>query len=290
MMNFILLFSDHMVELIKRSENTTLTLFHQVYHTMAVLSTEPIKKLYSDIIYQGTQNRERIDVTLPLEIAVLNFFTDLFPLVYHHTVNPRLRDYSEEYKRCLRETILEIKPFGEVPKELGEKIGKTMKAVKVFLDALQVGADVLNQTDALFDSNTNDKCHTELLRMSFCPKCKTLTAKPCIGYCLNVFRGCLTKFSTQLDLPWSGYVDSLKQLVVGNDNDAKSYSHLIDDLEEIVKSLDTKISAGIMNAMLNGKHLEEKVGQFLFLFINRKVAGSMSFVLYFFNTSFLTFF
>lgn len=249
-----------MVDLIKRSENTTLILFHQVYKTMAILSTEPIHKLYEDIIFQGTQNRERTDVTLPLEIAVLNFFTNLFPLVYHHTVNPTLRDYSEKYKRCLRETILEIKPFGDIPKELGEKIGKALKAVKVFLDALQVGADVLNQTDSLFDSNTNDKCHTELLRMSFCPKCKNILAKPCIGYCLNVFRGCLTKFSTQLDLPWSGYVDSLKQLVMGNNNgDDKLYTHLISDMENIVRSLDTKISEGIMNAMLNGKHLEEKV-------------------------------
>ncbi|KAK6644557.1 hypothetical protein RUM43_000824 [Polyplax serrata] len=230
---------------------------------MAVLSTKPIHKLYADIIYQGTQNRERTDVTLPLEIAVLNFFTDLFPLVYHHTVNPTLRDYSDEYKRCLKETILEIKPFGDVPKELGEKIGKTMKAVKVFLDALQVGAEVLSQTDSLFDSNTNDKCHTELLRMSFCPKCKSITAKPCIGYCLNVFRGCLTKFSTQLDLPWSGYVDSLKQLVIGNNGgDSRSYSHLIDDMEDIVRSLDTKISIGIMNAMLNGKQLEEKYSEY----------------------------
>lgn len=253
-----------MVELFRQSENKTLTFFRQVYNTMAVLSTDPIKKFYSEIIEQGTQNRDRIDVVVPLGFAVLNFFTGVFPLVYHQIVHPSLRDYSDEYKRCLRQTISEINPFGEVPKELSEDIGKTMKAVKVFLDALEIGTDVLNQTDSLFDSNANDKCHTELLRMSSCPKCQGLKAKPCSGYCLNVLRGCLTQFSTQLDLPWSAYVDSLQKLVVGNEEDIRSSSsHLIDDLENLIRTLDTKISTGIMEAMTNGKQLEEKVSWIL---------------------------
>ncbi|KAL0281403.1 UNVERIFIED_CONTAM: hypothetical protein PYX00_002400 [Menopon gallinae] len=251
---------DYMTEMILHSENKTLTIFRQAFDTMAVLATEPIHKLYSHIIHLGTENRDRIDVTLRLENAVHNFFRDLFPLVYHRNVNPNLRDYSNDYKRCLRGTISEIKPFGHVPKELGEKLGKTMKAVKVFLDALEVGMDVLNQTVSLFESNNNDRCHVELYRMYICPKCNGVKAKPCNGYCLNVLRGCLTQFSSQLDLPWSGYVESLGQLVRGNEEETRSpYSHLIDDVEDIVRSLDTEISRGILIAMQDGKSLEEKV-------------------------------
>jgi dally-like protein len=282
-------------ELARQSENKTVVLFNQVYQRMAILAREPIASLYSDLLSYLNADKESshdrdvskdamssattvmpsvtlVTADLNLEESVTTFFASLFPLVYHHAVNPHLRDFSSDYKSCLRATISEIQPFGDVPRQVAQGISKTMEATRVLLQALNLGAEVLNNTDTLLMTDSIDvsgaqwsECHTALLRMSYCPMCQGLTRpglKPCSGYCLNVLRGCLTQHASELDLPWNGFVEATERLVVAvRGHDADSAVAL--NVEEVIRSLDTRISEAIMYAMENGPSLERKVGPVL---------------------------
>jgi dally-like protein len=282
-------------DLARQSENKTVVLFNQVYQRMAILAREPIASLYSDLLSYLNADKESshdrdvskdamssattvmpsvtlVTADLNLEESVTTFFASLFPLVYHHAVNPHLRDFSSDYKSCLRATISEIQPFGDIPRQVALGISKTMEATRVLLQALNLGAEVLNNTDTLLMTDSIDvsgaqwsECHTALLRMSYCPMCQGLTRpglKPCSGYCLNVLRGCLTQHASELDLPWNGFVEATERLVVavrGHDVD----SAVALNVEEVIRSLDTRISEAIMYAMENGPSLERKVGPVL---------------------------
>lgn len=127
--------------------------------------------------------------------------------------------------------------------------------------------DSLNRSTVLFHTHMHPRCQEELVRMAMCPTCRNLHVKPCAGYCLNVMRGCLTQFSTVLDLPWSGFVDALEQLLqrqVSLGATSPSMTQLLASLEEVVRNLDSKTSEAIMYSMEHGTVLEEKVSRYNF--------------------------
>lgn len=123
------------MDLIRHSENKTQIVFQTVYQSMAVLATDAVSKMYRGILQHATSNDP---AAYDADVAIYDFFQDVFPLVYHHIVNPHLRDYSQSYKRCLRSSWLEIKPFGDIPKELATKVEDTMTVVRFFLLSLRV--------------------------------------------------------------------------------------------------------------------------------------------------------
>lgn len=242
---------DHVTELARQSENRTLALFGQVYQRMAVLVREPVESLYADILRFLTPESGPFSMgtgDLSLEESVSAFFSRLFPLVYHHAATPHRRDFSEDYKSCLRATMGEIQPFGDIPRQLGYSVGKTFEATRVLLQALALGVEVLNSTDALLLA---DECHVALLRMSYCPRCRALpvAVKPCVGYCLNVLRGCLTQHAAELDLPWNGFVEATERLAVAVRER---------DVEHVVRGLHARITEAIMHAVENGAMLEKR--------------------------------
>lgn len=130
--------------------------------------------------------------------------------------------------------------------------------------ALSIGVEVLNATDALLaeeNSKTNTGCHDALLKMTHCPKCMGLSgsAKPCSGYCLNVLRGCLTKYVAELDSPWNGYVEGVERLV----NAVKQHNNEAGvNADAVLRGLDTRISEAIMYAMGKEKEIENRVSDF----------------------------
>ena len=75
-------------------------------------------------------------------------------------------------------------------------------------------------------------------------------------------RGCLTEPASELDLAWSGYVETVERLVVAVDGKTDPLGL---NAEKAVRQLDTRISDAIMHAMENGPALEEKViGHFFY--------------------------
>lgn len=257
--------------LAKQSEVKTMTLFDQVYKSMAVQSKPSIRALYQAMIDYVSPNNTPDSLQQPLTRELLHerfleFFSRLFPVAYHHAVNPGKDDFSDKFKSCLYETMEEIQPFGDVPKQISRVVGKSLEATRVLIQALTLGKTVLDRTDsALFSGNSpqQEACYNALLRMTYCPRCYGIepTVRPCAGFCTNVMRGCLTESASELDLAWSGYVETVERLVVAVDgrNDPLGLN-----AERAVRQLDTRISDAIMQAMGNSRALEEKV---------RKVCG-----------------
>ncbi|XP_033226997.1 division abnormally delayed protein [Belonocnema kinseyi] len=257
--------------LARQSENKTLILFDQVYRSMAVMSKPSIEALYHAMVeYVSPRNTPDI-LQQPLSRDMLQerfaeFFMRLFPIAYHRTINPIHQDFTDSFKDCLYKAMDEIQPFGDIPKQISRSVGKSLEATRVLVQALTIGKTVLDKTDSVLFSGTSlqqESCYRALLRMTHCPKCKGIASsvKPCKGFCTNVVRGCLTEPASELDLAWSGYVETVERLVVAVDGVSDTLGL---NAERAVRQLDTRISDAIMHAMENGPALEEKV---------RKVCG-----------------
>lgn len=239
---------------------------------MAVQSKDPISTLYLDIrrYVQINSTRDAFSTTsIDIKGSVSRFFTDLFPLVYHHAVmNGQPKDFTFEYKSCLKKTTADVQPLGDIPRQIAQTLSKSLDATRLLLQALSVGSEVLNITESLLveeNSKTNSACHDALLKMTHCPKCKGLAgnSKPCSGYCLNVLRGCLTKYVAELDSPWNGYVEGVERLV----NAVKQHNNEAGvNADAVIRALDTRISEAIMYTMGKGKEIENRVS-FLLVFL-----------------------
>ncbi|CAH1970947.1 unnamed protein product [Acanthoscelides obtectus] len=238
---------------------------------MAVLSKGPIEDLYRHIrnyIQLNTTSDSLQSHSNPEYIAnsVMSFFMELFPLAYHHLAQIADKDFTQSYKECLKKSMDTISPFGDTPKQVAKALSKSLEATRMLLEAFRIGTEVLNTTDSiLMDENTkgNTQCHDALLRMTYCPKCQGLwkkEAKPCSGYCLNVLRGCLTKYVAELDLPWNGYVEGIESLLNAMkkpDNEAGV------NVDFVIKHLENDISTAIMTYMAASKNIDSKVSVFL---------------------------
>ncbi|KAF3429936.1 hypothetical protein E2986_13814 [Frieseomelitta varia] len=186
--------------LARQSENKTLTLFDQVYRAMAVLSRPSIKALYQAMVDYVSASNTPDTLQQPLTRDMLQerfieFFTKLFPIAYHKAVNPHQyeQDFTEKFKTCLYETMDEIQPFGDIPKQVAKSVSKSLEATRVLVQALTLGKTVLDRTDSVLFSGTSpqqEACYGALLRMTYCPRCQGIgpSVRPCSGFCTNVMR------------------------------------------------------------------------------------------------------
>uniref|UniRef100_A0A8C0J7N9 Uncharacterized protein n=2 Tax=Testudinidae TaxID=8487 RepID=A0A8C0J7N9_CHEAB len=74
--------------------------------------------------------------------------------------------------------------------------------------------------------------------------------RPCVGYCLNVMRGCLASVS-ELDTQWREYISTLEYLT-----NEMAGSH---DLELALLGIRNSINEAILHAQLNGPQLSATV-------------------------------
>ncbi|XP_042313451.1 glypican-5-like isoform X2 [Sceloporus undulatus] len=224
------------------AENHTTSLFETVYRSMSKEAAEPVKELFTDIsLYLlGAQTR--------VERAFFRFFDSLFPLVYSRLINPGITDLSEEYTECLRLTRQDVNPFGRYSKEVVTELAKSLRASRVFNQALGMGTEVLNATEHV---TLTKECTRALVKMQYCPHCQGLTLiRPCEGYCLNVMRGCFASVS-ELDAPWREYIYTLEYLT-----NEMAGTH---DLELTLLGIRYSINEAILHAQLNGPQLSATV-------------------------------
>ncbi|XP_067149342.1 glypican-5 isoform X3 [Apteryx mantelli] len=237
-------FQETFEMLIKLAENYTSTLFCNTHRNMAVEAATHVQEFFTDIglFIFGTD--------ISTEDFVNRFFDTLFPVVYSHMINPGLRDVSLEYAECLRMATRDIRPFGNVPKIVARQMGRSLLPSRTFLQALNLGIEVINTTDHLHFSKD---CSRALLRMQYCPHCQGLTlSKPCMGYCLNVVRGCLANMA-EVDLHWQGYIQSLEEL--------SSAMHGTYDIEHVLLNFHSLVNDALVQAHINGPELSEQVNK-----------------------------
>lgn len=169
----------------KASENLTNLVLQASYRNMAGEASGLVRELFA---YVGLF---LIGSDLDVDDVTSRFFDALFPLVYNRLVN--LGHVTPGYAECVRSARRDLTPFGASPGLLANQIGRSGVEGRVLLQALHLGVEVINTTDHLVFSR---ECRKALLRMQYCPHCHGFTlSKPCMGYCLNVMRGCLASMA-----------------------------------------------------------------------------------------------
>ncbi|XP_071064339.1 glypican-5 isoform X2 [Dasypus novemcinctus] len=237
-------FQETLETLIRQAENYTSILFCNTYRNMALEAAVSVQGFFTEVglfLFGADVNPEEF---------VNRFFDSLFPLVYNHLINPALTDSSLEYLECIRMARQDINPFGNIPRRVMGQMGRSLLPSRTFLQALNLGIEVINTTDHLQFSK---ECDRALLRMQYCPHCQGLTlSKPCMGYCLNVVRGCLAHVA-ELNPHWHAYIRSLEEL-----SDAMHGTY---DVEHVLLNFHLLVNDAVMEAHLNGKKLLEQVNK-----------------------------
>ncbi|XP_068057444.1 glypican-5-like isoform X2 [Anomalospiza imberbis] len=235
-------FQEAFESLLRFAENRTSSLFETAYRPMAKEAAEPVKELFTDI------SLYILGAETTVESAVLRFFDSLFPLVYSRLINPGITDLSEDYTECLRLTRQDINPFGHYSKNMVTELSKSLWASRMLSQALSLGIEVINSTE---HAALSKECSRALVKMQYCPHCQGLTLiRPCVGYCLNVMRGCLASVS-ELDAQWREFISTLEYLT-----NEMAASH---ELEAALSGIWSSINEAILHAQLNGPQLSATV-------------------------------
>uniref|UniRef100_A0A8C4YHL5 Glypican-3 n=1 Tax=Gopherus evgoodei TaxID=1825980 RepID=A0A8C4YHL5_9SAUR len=243
---------------IRHARNYTNTMFRNHYQNMGSRALKFVGELFTDI------SLYILGSDINVNDMVNEFFDSLFPLVYSHLMNPGFPDPSGEMIECLRAARRDHRVFGNYPKIMMTQVSKSLQATRAFLQALNLGIEVINTTDHLKFSK---ECGRALLRMWYCSHCQgLLMAKPCAGYCSVVMQGCLASV-VEIDNYWREYIWSLEGLTKG--------MYGIYDMEHVLLSLFLLIRDSVMYAQKNGGKLSATVihHAFVLLFQISKFCG-----------------
>ncbi|XP_012696070.2 glypican-5a [Clupea harengus] len=239
----VAVFQDTFENVMLQAENYTSSVLLSTYRDVATEASGAVSELFTDIslFVLGSE--------LSVDELVQRFFDALFPLVYNRLINPGLAPISRAYAECVRSARRNLPaPFGGAPAQLAAQVGRAAVPARVFLQALHLGVEVINTTDHL---QLSRECKRGLLKMSYCPHCQGLTqSRPCMGYCLNVLRGCLASLA-EVDAHWLEFVRSLEEL--------SGRMHGTQDLEQVLLGAHALVQEAVAHAQKNGPRLSTQV-------------------------------
>lgn len=235
----------------RHARNFTNSMFRTHYQSMGPRALKFVGELFTDV------SLYILGSDISVNDMINEFFDSLFPLVYSHLINPGFPDPSVEMTECLRAARRDLKVFGNYPKTMMTQVSKSLQTTRVFLQALNLGIEVINTTDHLKFSKD---CGRALLKMWYCSHCQgLLLAKPCAGYCSVVMQGCLAGV-VEIDKHWREYIGSLEGLTKG--------MHGIYDMEHVLLSLFSLVRDAIVYVQKNEGKLSTTVSSFLqFLYL-----------------------
>ncbi|XP_041846992.1 glypican-3 [Melanotaenia boesemani] len=166
---------------------------------------------------------------------VETLFGRLFPLMYRRLLGGSASSVSEE---CLRGAWKESGAFGSYPKLMMTRLSRSLLATRVFLQALNLGIEVVNTTDHL---RPGRDCSRALLRLWYCPHCQGMLGPPaCRGFCQTVMQGCLGG-AAEVQPHWRSYIDGLGKLAGGMKGEQ--------DMEAVVLRLPSMIKLALKHAV-----------------------------------------
>lgn len=203
---FFALLADMFQYLLSFSQGHLSSLLEGTYSSLSRQALPHVNQLFSSLsLYLRGAN-------VSVEAAVHQFFNHLFPLVYTRLINPGIEGsmmMGSEMGDCLRMIRQDVNPFGPHPAVMAQELAGALGAGRQLGLALEEGLEVMNATEHV---SLSKECIKGLVKMVYCSHCRGLTLiKPCVGYCLNVMRGCLASVS-ELDQPWRRYTNLLEQL------------------------------------------------------------------------------
>lgn len=174
-----------------------------LYGDLALPAFSHLAELFTDVgLYV-------LGVECNLDKVADRFFYELFPLVYDQLEVPGMAHLDPVYKECVQAVGRRVTAYGNIPKRLAFLLKNALVAERVFLQAMHSAVEVVDTTD---HAQLSHECRLALMRMRYCPLCQALTdSKACIGYCLNVLRGCLASLA-EVDAHWQDFVLSMQSL------------------------------------------------------------------------------
>ncbi|XP_061454729.1 glypican-3 isoform X3 [Rhineura floridana] len=223
---------------VRHARNYTNSMFRNYYRNIAPRAFKFVGEFFTDI------SLYILGSDINVNDMINEFFDSLFPLIYPHLVNPGSPDPSVEMSECLRLARRDLKVFGNFPKIMMTQVSKSLQMTRAFLQALNLGIEVVNTTDHLKFSKD---CGRALLKMWYCSHCQDLImAKPCAGFCGVVLQGCLASV-VEIDGYWLEYLRSLEGLTKAMRG--------IYDMEQVLLNLFSLIRDAIMYVQKNAGKL-----------------------------------
>ncbi|XP_070808033.1 glypican-3 [Pituophis catenifer annectens] len=200
------LFQEAFEMVVRHARNHTNSMFRNYFRHVAARTSKLVGEFFTDI------SLYILGSDINVNDMVNEFFDSLFPLIYPHLIHPGAPDPPVETLECLRLARRDLKAFGPFPKIMMTQVSKSLQVTRLFLQALNLGIEVVNTTDHLRFSK---ECGRALLKMWYCPQCQDLLlAKPCAGFCGGVLQGCLASV-VEIDGHWREYLRSLEGMVKG---------------------------------------------------------------------------
>ncbi|XP_075057796.1 glypican-1 [Mixophyes fleayi] len=234
-------FDRYFQDLLNKSEQILLDTFPSLYGELYSQNDGKIfRDLYLELrlYYRGS--------AVNLEEALTEFWSHLLERVFK-TQNSQFT-FSYEYLDCLAKQYGQLKPFGDIPREMKLKSTRAFIAARSFVQGLSAAADIVKKVTQVPMSR---ECTREVMKLMYCPLCRGHSnIKLCDNYCWNVMRGCLAN-QADLDSEWRNLIESLL-LVAGKFNGASG-------VENIVATVHTKISEAITHMQENKEVITNKV-------------------------------
>ncbi|KAK2849469.1 hypothetical protein Q5P01_009303 [Channa striata] len=214
---------------LRHGRNSTLAMLKSEFPGLGVGAQSLVGQLFLDMSLYILGS----DSTVDHMVAVL--YGRLFPLTYRRLLGGSISSTSEE---CVRGAWKDSGAFGVYPKLMMTRLSRSLLATRVFLQALNLGIEVVNTTDHLRPSRD---CGRALLRMWYCPHCQGMLAPPaCRGFCQTVMQGCLGG-AAEVQPHWRSYVDGLGKLAGGMRGEQ--------DMEAVVLRLPAMIKLALKHAV-----------------------------------------
>ncbi|XP_067313775.1 glypican-3 [Pseudorasbora parva] len=195
------LFQEAFDMVLRLGRNSTLTLIREEFPGLGASASGAVTQLFLDMsLYILGSDANVNDM-------VSTFFSRLFPLTYRHLLgNGAVTGISDE---CLRGAWRGTSAFGSFPKMMMTRLSRSLLATRVFLQALNLGIEVVNTTQHL---RAGRDCGRSLLKLWYCPHCQgLLEARPCRPLCVSTMGACLGG-AAEVQTHWRAYVEELGSL------------------------------------------------------------------------------
>ncbi|XP_075717407.1 glypican-1 [Rhinoderma darwinii] len=234
-------FDRYFQDLLNKSEQILLDTFPDLYRE---LYSQNDGKIFRDLYVELHKYYRGSGVNL--EEALTEFWSHLLERVFK-TQNSQFT-FSDEFLDCLAKQYDQLKPFGDIPREIKLRATRAFIAARTFVQGLSAAADIVRKVTQV---NMSRECTREVMKLMYCPLCRGHSnIKLCDNYCWNVMRGCLAN-QADLDPEWRNLIESLL-LVAGKFNGAAG-------VENIVGTIHTKISEAIAHMQENKEVITNKV-------------------------------
>ncbi|CAK6450224.1 unnamed protein product [Pipistrellus nathusii] len=229
---------------VRHAKNYTNAMFKNNYASLTPQAYEFVGEFFTDVSLYILGSDINVDD------MVNELFDSLFPVIYTQLMNPGIPEPALDINECLRSARRDLKVFGNFPKLIMTQVSKSLQVTRIFLQALNLGIEVINTTDHLKFSKD---CGRMLTRMWYCSYCQGLMmVKPCGGYCNVVMQGCMAGV-VEIDKYWREYIVSLEELVNG--------MYRVYDMEDVLLGLFSTIHDSIQYVQKNGGKLTTTIGK-----------------------------